>query len=125
MTFATTGVIAEVIASVAVLVSLWYLAIQLKQNTDLARAEFEVQLAVAWADMHDNMIQYPSLARAYDLAEKNWSELSDEDVRAYPWFVAKSFHILEGMFRQHRRGQNDKHWRQVSTAEMVPADDNE
>ena len=50
------------------------------------------------------MIQNPSLARAYDLAEKNWSELSDEDVRAFLWFVAKSFHILEGMFRQHRRG---------------------
>ena len=50
------------------------------------------------------MIQDPKLARAYDLAEKSWEELSDEDVRAYLWFVAKSFHILEGMFRQHRRG---------------------
>ncbi len=30
--------------------------------------------------------------------------MNDEDVRAYLWFVAKSFHILEGMFRQYQRG---------------------
>jgi hypothetical protein len=28
----------------------------------------------------------------------------EEDARAYLWFVAKSFHILEGMYRQHQRG---------------------
>jgi len=104
MTWATAGVIAEVVAAIAVVVSLWYLAVQLKQNTELERAALEVQLGVTWAEMHDNMIQNPGLAKAYDLAESNWSELSDEDVRAYLWFVAKSFHILEGMFRQYRRG---------------------
>ena len=104
MTWGAAGIFAEIIASVAVLISLWYLAIQLKQNTDLARAELEVQLGVTWAELHDNMIQNPQLARAYDLAENSWDEMNDEDVRAYLWFVAKSFHILEGMFRQNRRG---------------------
>jgi hypothetical protein len=104
MTWETAGVIAEIVAAISVLVSLWYVAIQLKQNTDLERAELEVQLGLTWADLHDNMIQNPSLARAYDLAADNWNEMSDEDVRAYLWFVAKSFHILEGMFRQHQRG---------------------
>ena len=104
MTWETAGVIAEVVAAFAVVVSLWYLAVQLKQSTELAKAELEVQLGVTWAQMHDNMIQNPGLAKAYDLAEKNWSEISDEDVRAYLWFVAKSFHMLEGMFRQYQRG---------------------
>ena len=104
MTWETAGVIAEIVAAIAVLVSLWYLAIQVKQNTELERAALEVQFGVTWAEMHDNMIQNPSLARAYDLAAGNWSEMSDEDVRAYIWFVAKSFHILEGMFRQRQRG---------------------
>jgi hypothetical protein len=104
MTWETAGVIAEVVAAFAVVVSLWYLAVQLKQSTELAKAELEVQLGVTWAQLHDNMIQNPGLAKAYDLAEKNWSEMSDEDVRAYLWFVAKSFHILEGMFRQYQRG---------------------
>jgi len=104
MTWETAGVIAEIVAAIAVLVSLWYLAIQLKQNTDLERAKLEVQLGLTWAQMHDHMIQNPNLARAYDLAAESWNEMSDEDVRAYLWFVAKSFHILEGMFRQHQRG---------------------
>ncbi len=104
MTWETAGVIAEVVAAFAVVVSLWYLAVQLKQSTELAKAELEVQLGVTWAQLHDNMIQIPGLAKAYDLAETNWSEMSDEDVRAYLWFVAKSFHILEGMFRQYQRG---------------------
>ena len=104
MTWETAGIIAEIVAALAVLISLWYLAIQLKQNTDIERAKLEVQLGITWAELHDNMIQDPSLARAYDLAAENWNEMSDEDVRAYLWFVAKSFHILEGMFRQHQRG---------------------
>ena len=104
MTWETAGVIAEIIAAIAVVVTLWYLAVQLKQSTELAKAELEVQFGVTWAEMHDNMIQNPRLAKAYDLAESDWSELSDEDVRTYLWFVAKSFHILEGMYRQHRRG---------------------
>jgi hypothetical protein len=104
MTWAIAGIIAEVVAAFAVVVSLWYLAVQMKQNTELERAKLEVQLGVTWADMHDNMIQNPALARAYDLAGDNWDELSDEDVRAYLWFVAKSFHIMEGMYRQYRRG---------------------
>ena len=104
MTWETAGIIAEIVAAIAVLISLWYLAIQLKRNTELERAELEVQLGLTWADLHDNMIQNANLARAYDLAAENWKEMSDEDVRAYLWFVAKSFHILEGMYRQHRRG---------------------
>lgn len=44
MTWETAGVIAEIVAAIAVLVSLGYLAIQLKQNTELERAELEVQL---------------------------------------------------------------------------------
>jgi hypothetical protein len=104
MTWETAGVVAEIVAAIAVLVSLWYVAIQLKQNTELERAELEVQLGITWAEMHDLMIENPNLARAYDLAAENWNEMSDEDVRAYLWFVAKSFHILEGMFRQRQRG---------------------
>jgi len=104
MTWETAGVIAEIVAAAAVLVSLWYLAIQIRQNTELERAELEVQLGLSWAELHDNMIQNPNLARAWDLAAEDWKEMSDEDVRAYLWFVAKSFHILEGMFRQRQRG---------------------
>jgi hypothetical protein len=104
MTWETAGIFAEVIAAIAVIVSLWYLAVQLKQNTELARAELEVQLGITWADLHDNVIQNPSLARAYDLAAKDWSALSEEETRAYLWFVAKSFHVLQGMYRQYRRG---------------------
>ncbi len=39
MTWETAGIIAEFVAAIAVLVFLWYLAIQLKQNTELERAQ--------------------------------------------------------------------------------------
>ncbi len=39
MPWETAGIIAEIVAAIAVLVSLWYLAIQLKQNTELERAQ--------------------------------------------------------------------------------------
>lgn len=55
------------------------------------------QTAGVIADLHDNMIQYPNLARAYDLAAEHWDELSEEDVRACIWFAAKSF--VENLLR--------------------------
>jgi len=42
MTWETASAIAEVIAAITVVVSLVYLAVQLKQNTELERAELEV-----------------------------------------------------------------------------------
>jgi hypothetical protein len=112
MEWETVGVIAEILAAIAVVVSLWYLAIQLGQNTELARANLEVQLGITWAEMHDNMIQNPQLAKAYDLADVEWEKLSQEEIRSYLWFVAKSFHILQGMFRQKQRGLlADEVWR--------------
>ena len=83
MEWETVSVIAEIVAAIAVVASLWYLAIQLGQNTELARAKLEVQLGITWAEMHDNMIQNPQLAKAYDLAEVEWENLSQEEVRSY------------------------------------------
>jgi hypothetical protein len=104
MEWETAGVIAEVVAAITVVASLWYLAIQIRQNTELARAELEVNLGIAWAELHDNMILNADLAEAYDNAASDWDKLSEEQVRSFIWFVAKSFHILQGMFRQQRRG---------------------
>ena len=83
MMWETAGIIAEIVAAIAVLVSLWYVAIQLRQNTEIEQAELEVQLGLTWADLHDNMIQNPALARAYDLTSKNWEEMNEDEVRAY------------------------------------------
>ena len=51
MTWETAGTIAELVAAIAVVVSLWYLAAQLRQNTELARAELEVQLGVVCCEL--------------------------------------------------------------------------
>ena len=104
MVWEVAGVIAEVVAAVTVIVSLWYVALQLRQNTELARAELEVQLGITWAEMHDNMILNADLAKTWDLAATDWDKLDEKEVRSFLWFVAKSFHILQGMYRQHRRG---------------------
>lgn len=45
MTWDNAGVIAEIAAAISVIVSLWYLALELKQNTELARAQLEVNWA--------------------------------------------------------------------------------
>ena len=55
MTWETAGTIAELVAAIAVVASLWYLAVQLRQNTELARAELEVQFGVGGiARQHDS-----------------------------------------------------------------------
>lgn len=95
---------AEIVAAAAVIISLWYLAIQVRQGAELTRVSLEVELSTNWALMHDNMIQNPDLSEAYDLAPENWDQLTDAQVRSYLWFMAKSFHLLEGMYYQMKRG---------------------
>ena len=95
---------AEIIAATAVIVSLWYLAIQVCQSAELTRVSLEVELSMSWALMHDNMIQDSDLSEAYDLAAENWDQLTDTQVRSHLWFMAKSFHLLEGMYHQMKRG---------------------
>jgi hypothetical protein len=75
-----------------------------RQSAELTRVSLEVELSVNWALMHDNMIQDPDLSEAYNLAGENWNHLTEAQVRSYIWFMAKSFHILEGMYFQMKRG---------------------
>ena len=110
---------AEIVAAIAVLVTLWYLAIQLKQNTELERAELEVQLGLSWAELHDNMIQNPNLARAYE--RYIFGVLQIEAVLGW-WQCDGSLTSRE--FQTHvdnlLRNPPGASWRQVPTSEMVP-----
>jgi hypothetical protein len=96
--------VAEIVAAAAVIISLWYLAIQVRQSAELTRVSLEVELSMNWALMHDNMIQNPDLSEAYNLAAENWDQLTEAQVRSYLWFMAKGFHVLEGMYYQMKRG---------------------
>ncbi len=113
---------AEIVAAIAVLVTLWYLAIQLKQNTELERAELEVQLGLSWAELHDNMIQNPNLARAYE--RYIFGVLQIEAVLGW-WRSDGSLTSRE--FQAHvdnlLRSPPEASWRQVSTSEMVADSD--
>ena len=110
---------AEIVAAIAVLVTLWYLAIQLKQNTELERAELEVQLGLSWAELHGNMIQNPNLARAYE--RYIFGVLQIEAVLGW-WQCDGSLTSRE--FQTHvdnlLRNPPGTSWRQVPTSEMVP-----
>ena len=108
MTWGAAGIFAEIIASVAVLISLWYLAIQLKQNTDLARAELEVQLGVTWAEPYERYIVGVLRIDAVMGWWRSDGSLTSNEFKA---------HVDNLLLNP-----DDSRWRQVSSAEMVDGD---
>ena len=98
--------IAEVVAAVAVVASLVYLALQVRQNTRSVRAATYDAMVRASGDFLLPIIQDASLARAFEQAVARWSDPSiDEERRTRVMYVlTQLFRSWENAFYQHRQG---------------------
>ncbi len=77
------GSVAEIVAAVGVIVSLIYLALQVRQNTQSIRAATYDAMVRTNGDFLLPLIQDPDLARTFERAVEGWSELDyEEQVRA-------------------------------------------
>ena len=95
--------IGEFVSGIAVLVSLIYLAIQIRQNTKSVRAQSELEMNQRFADWHGRANDNPDLSRIWDAAADNHEDMSEEDVRKYRWFIAELFLIYEGCFQLYQK----------------------
>jgi len=97
------GALGEWVGALAVLATLAYLALQIKQNSQSIRSNTELEASRQLAGLVARISADSNLKRIYDdVAEKK--ELSLEDARDYLWLVAEFFHSAEGIYIQHAKG---------------------
>jgi len=98
---------AQLIAAVGVIGSLFYLGVQIRQNTRSMRAVVVDSLAQSFGDLVRPMAQDIVLARAFAAVGSDWHKASEEDrTRALPLFFA-TFKLFENAWFQQRQGTLD------------------
>src|SRR4029434_9182614 len=100
--------IAQLIAAIGVIVSLFYLAAQIRQNTRSMRAVVVDSLAHSLVDLLGPHAQNPESLRAFSVVTENWNAASDEDrTRTLP-FIFATFKLFENAWFQQRQGTLDQ-----------------
>jgi hypothetical protein len=101
----TINAVAQLIAAIGVIASLFYLAAQIRQNTRSMRAVVVDALAHAMVDLFS--VQTPELTRAFANVVEDWNSASEEErVRALP-FIFATFKLFENAWFQQRQGTLD------------------
>jgi hypothetical protein len=102
--------VAQLIAAIGVIVSLFYLAAQIRQNTRSMRAVVVDSLAHSMVNLLGPQAQDPDQMRAFSAVIEDWHRASEADrVRALP-FIFATFKIFENAWFQQRQGTLD--WQQ-------------
>jgi hypothetical protein len=103
MNMETINVWAQLIASIGVIVSLFYVAAQVRQNTRSSRAIVVDSLARSMHDLAFEMAQNDQLLATATML-KDWSSASEMERARYASFMLGYFKLFENGWFQMRQG---------------------
>lgn len=97
--------ISEIVATIAVVASLWYIAAQLRQNTKAIKASSRLSMLDGDLGLFSHFIDHgidPHLIGDH-------VKLSPEDGRRFTWLIVKALRIREFAWHQFQDGMMDDH----------------
>jgi len=104
--------IGQIVGGLAVVVSLIYLAREIRRNARLARQSSVDTLNV----VAGQLAQHPRLAQLFDRGIRNLKSLEGADRVSFEAFMLQWFHIFAEMYHQHLEGHLDPRlWHEVET----------
>ena len=104
MSWDAISAIAEAVGVIAIVVSLIYVSVQIKQSTEVARSAVDLELTTMGTDFHMRVAENPALARAYYMGMSDPESLTeDEKIQLY-YLIPGVFLLMEGAHRQYVRG---------------------
>jgi len=104
MTLESLGNLGEFISSIAVLISLVYLAIQIKKNTETERTSTYQSIVSDFGNMNQSMASDPDLTFLYVKAMEDFAALDAAEKARISQTFYMTFRYFENMYYQHRRG---------------------
>ena len=93
----------EFIGAVAVALTLIYLSVQIRHNTNTVAGATEMDLARELTAWHSRISADPELIQLYEKGAMN-APMTATEVARYRWVVAELLWLYEGAYRQYRRG---------------------
>jgi hypothetical protein len=107
MSLEDLGNIGELVAAVAVVVSLIYLAVQIRQNTRWLRASLADVHFRGVADWLSNVAANRDLGKTYFAGNQRFEELSEDDQRQFLFLILSQFKTYERLHYQLCQGNVD------------------
>ena len=108
MNWEAIGAIGEVVGGLAVIVTLIYVARQIRQSTGAVLAANHEGMASAIRTMRHAVAQDPALAELVLRGESGDEDLSEVDARRFEEFVQSQFEIWEQAFLNFQQGTIDE-----------------
>ncbi len=111
MTLEDLGNIGEFVAAIAVVVSLVYLASQIRQssrqivqNTNSVLGSVELETTRLHSDWLLSVAHSPELGRIWRLGISEPTKLAEDEKVQFAMLIGSAFYGIEGPFRQYQRG---------------------
>lgn len=102
--WARISVLAELVGAVAVVLSLVYVAIEIRQNTKAVRSVTYQELVGRSDEFLLALAQDSALTDIWLRGEADPTSLDDNEAQRYWWIVRTWWRNMENAFRQHERG---------------------
>jgi hypothetical protein len=104
MTFQELGNVGEFIGSIAVLISLIYLGVQIRKSTETARTTTYQSIVSDFGAMNQVMASAPDLSYLYVTAMEDFEGLAADEKARISQLFYMTFRYFENMFYQHEKG---------------------
>jgi len=97
------ALVAEIVGAIAVVISLIFVGLSVRQNTDAVQVANH-QALVAMDSEKNTWLRDPEFAAVYETARNDFSELTGIERRQYLTFVADTLNAWEFAFITHNNG---------------------
>lgn len=112
MSLADLSSLGSFVSGVAVVITLIFLVIQMRQNTLAIRAAASQALSAAYADLSNITVTNADMARIWRLGLSDLGQLTDDERVRFISYLSTAFRFMESARLEWRRGQLDnEHWR--------------
>ena len=108
MNWSAVGALSDLIGALAVVVSLIYLAIQIRQNTNALRAETAREVVASIRAINTTVASDPELFRIFSTMTENPSQLSPQERGRATHLLFNHFRAIEDAHRQYTKGNLDE-----------------
>ena len=108
MTLDQLASIGEIIGGVGVVISIIYLAIQIRANTEAERTSTYQSIVSDFGALNNTMASTPELSHLFVQAMENYHNLSADEKARISQLFFQCFRFFENMFYQHQKGYLDK-----------------
>ena len=93
-----------VLANIGVIAGIVFLAMEIRQNTEVAVSSAELEVSNLQTEFHLRVAENPSLARLYAIGLQDSQDLTDTEKVQFEYLVAGVFLFMEGAYKQYQRG---------------------